>query len=363
MTDLTKTPTTPLRVVQIAASSRPGGAESFYLRMVAALHAHPEVEQMPVVRTGSWLAARLEAENIPHRTLPFGGLLDFKTRPALTQLIKEFNPAIVQSWMNRAARFTPAVENVARVGRLGGYYNLKYYRTMNHLVGNTEAICTYIKTRGWQAASVSYIPNFVDLPQADFRGYRHDVRAEYVIPDHAHVVLMAGRLHENKGFDQALYALKYLPEDVHMLIAGSGPQHSALKAAVEADGYTSRVHFVGWINKMSPLYAAADVFLHPARHEPLGNIILEAWAHGLPVVATATDGPRSLITHEETGLLVPLGDDKAMAESILRLIDHPELADRMTKSAAVELHGKFSREAVVDQYLGLYRNLVEQQGA
>lgn len=348
----------PLRILQLIGSSGPGGAEKFFLRLVRSLSKRDDVEVLPVVRKDSWLGARLSEENIPHQTLPFGGFFDFKTRPQLVEVVKKFKPHVAQSWMNRASQMLPR-NVVPTVARLGGYYKLKNYQGIDRLVGNTEDICRYIRDNKWPADRVQYIPNFVDMPRPDYRDHRYDVRAEYSIPQDAKVVLMVGRLHEVKGFDTALFALTQLPENVHCILAGEGPEHAALKAAVEADGIAHRVHFTGWVNQVSPLFAAADVFLVPSRHEPLGNVVLDGWAHGVPVIATDSAGPKALINDGQTGLLVAVDDDAAMAKAITRVLGDKALAEHLATSGHQHMQQSFTEEQIVDQYLAMYRQMAK----
>jgi len=352
---------TPLRVTQVVGSAGPGGAEAFFIRLVRALHdaGTDVVEQQVIVREGSWIAGRLKELGIPHEVAAFGGMFDFKTKPRLAQLIDNFKPDVVQTWMNRASRFLPKT-HTPTVGRLGGYYKLKYYKQCDHLIGNTRDICSYIRKSGWPEDRVSYVPNFVDLPPEGFEDYRLDVREEYGIDPNVRVLVMAARLHENKGVDIALYALSMLPDNVHLLIAGNGPEEENLRASVEADDLTPRVHFAGWVNQMTPLFAAADIFLVPSRIEPLGNVVLEAWAHKLPVVATTTPGPKSLITHNKNGILVPIEDEKALAQGVQKLLDDPTFAKGVADEGLREVRRHFAQNAVVEDYLTLYRRLAKQ---
>ncbi len=117
------------------------------------------------------------------------------------------------------------------------------------------------------------------------------------------MLLAAGRLHHNKGFD-VLRALARLP-DATLWLAGTGPEQSALHALATGLGVAGRVRFLGWRDDVTTLMASVDVFVCPSRHEGLGSIVLEAWAHGCPIVATASQGPAELIRADQTGLLTP----------------------------------------------------------
>lgn len=345
-----------LNIMQLCGAPDAGGAQLFFLRLTRALHRHPGVNVLPVVRSGSWLAQRLDEEAIPFRHFTFGGGLDVFTRPRLKSLIRQFKPHIAQSWMNRASRFLPR-GMACSVGRLGGYYDLKYYEGLDHLIGNTPDICRYLREQGWPEERVHYIPNFVDLPPEGFKLEGDAVRARYNIPPEAVVLLTAARLHPVKGIDTLLEALARLPHHVHALIAGSGEEKTALRTLSERLGVAPRAHFVGWVNNITPLCAAADIFVVPSRSEPLGNVVLEAWAHAMPLVSTAAEGPLQLVKPGGNGMLVPIGDAAAMAVAIDEILGNPNLSILLAESGLHTLQTQFSEEAVLQQYLDFYRQV------
>lgn len=349
---------TPLKIMQICGSPDAGGAQAFFLRLTRALHNHPDAEVMPVVRAGSWLAERLTEFDIPHQTCAFGGKLDIFTRPRLASLMRIFRPDVAQSWMNRASRFLPR-GMACTVGRLGGYYDLKYYQGIDHLVGNTEDICRYLREENWPNAQTHYIPNFVDLPPKGFKLEGDAVRSHYDVPNEAVLLLFAGRLHPVKGADVLLNALSQLPQHTHLLLAGSGEEETRLKELTYSLGLQERVHFAGWVNDITPLCAAADIFVVPSRSEPLGNVVLEAWAHAMPLVSSAAEGPLQLITPREDGLIVPIDDASALATAIDEILNNPNLAVLLAEGGLYTLQEKFGEEKVLAQYLAFYHHIKE----
>ncbi|MFQ3623755.1 MAG: glycosyltransferase, partial [Acetobacteraceae bacterium] len=127
--------------------------------------------------------------------------------------------------------------------------------------------------------------------------------------------LAMGRLHPNKGFDTLIDALPSCPGAV-AVIAGEGPEREALASLARRRGVADRVRLIGWRNDQAALLAACDLFVCPSRHEPLGNVVLEAWSAGRPVVAAASAGPSELIAHGSTGLLAPVDQPRALADLI-----------------------------------------------
>lgn len=347
-----------LRIMQLCGSPDAGGAEAFFLRLTRALHHIDQTEVIAVVRQGSWLASRLSAEHIPHHTAAFGGRFDLLTRGRISGLMRSLKPHVAQSWMNRASRFMPR-GLCCTLGRLGGYYDLKYYQGIDHLIGNTQDICRYIREEGWPAERTHYIPNFVDLPAEGFKLEGDAVRAHYRIPHEAVTLLFAGRLHPVKGADVLLEALAQLPAHVHVLMAGAGDEDAALKEQTAKLGITDRVHFAGWVNDITPLCAAADIFVVPSRCEPLGNVILEAWAHAMPLISSKAEGPLQLISDRENGLLVPIDDATALANAVNEILGNPNLAVLLAEGGLYTLQQKFSEDSVLQQYLDFYHRVAE----
>ncbi|MEI6158836.1 MAG: glycosyltransferase [Roseococcus sp.] len=278
-----------------------GGAEAFYERLTLALHGAGE-EVLPVIRREAGRAARLAAAQPVQ--LRFGGALDLLTPLRLGRILGDWRPRVAMAWMNRAAGMTPRGDWTL-VGRLGGYYDLKYYRHCDHLVGNTRDLQRWIIGQGWPTERVHFLPNFVidfaGVPAAKSRGSLH--------------LLAMGRLHVNKGFDTLIRALALVPE-ARLRIAGEGPERGALEALARECGVAERVELLGWREDTGALLADCDVFLCPSRHEPLGNVVLEAWSAARPVIAASAQGPSELIEEGVTGLLVPVDAPEPMAEAI-----------------------------------------------
>ncbi|MDH3474446.1 MAG: glycosyltransferase [Rhodospirillales bacterium] len=338
-----------MRVLHVMAGARVGGAEAFFERLLPAL-ARAGLEQRAVIRRHAARAARLEAAGVPVVELAFGQRLDFATRPALRREVRAFRPDLVLGWMSRAARLFPLGE-IPHVARLGGYYDLKYYRGCDHLIGNTPDLVDDFLCRGWPRQRAHYLPNFVTaerMPPLE--------RSELATPAGAPLLLGLGRLHRDKGFDLLLGALQKLP-DAWLWLAGEGPETRRLGRLAAELSVASRARFLGWRDDVPALMAAAQVVVAPSRREPFGNVVVEAWAQGRPVVAAAAVGPRALIDHGETGLLVPLEDRDALAEAVRRLLGDPALAARLAGGGAAAYEAEFTEQAVVQRYLGLFERL------
>ena len=336
-----------MSVLHLLGTAGEGGAETYFVDLVTALAADG-VDQIAALRGNSARQAMLTSSGIETRAFGFGGPIDLWTRPQIHQFAKATGVKLALAWMNRAARHTPK-GTWARIGRLGGYYNLKYYRGFDALVANTEDIADWIVSQGWPAGQVRCIPNFAAAPQ--------DVapvdRVTLDTPAEVPLLLSMGRLHEAKAHDVSLNALVRVP-DAYLWIAGNGPMEAKLKAMAEGLGVADRVRFLGWRNDASALYRAADICVFPSRYEPLGNVVIQAWAHGLPVVAAASQGPSALIDNRQDGLLVPVDEPDALAVAINELLTDPMLRIRLVQKGAERVETAFSRAAVVGQWRTLF---------
>ena len=330
------------RLMQLMAGQAHGGAEAFFERLAIGLQRAGEAQRL-VIRQDGPRAARLRTAGCDVIEAPFGGRLDLRTRPLLRSAIAAFAPEMVLSWMSRAASACPSGD-FTHVGRLGGYYDLKYYRGCHHLVANTRDIADYIRRAGWPAERVHYLPNFAAQENSPPLP-----RTGLATPEDAPLALALGRLHRNKGFDILLDAVAQVPR-VHLWLAGEGEERAALESQAARLGIAGRVGFLGWRDDVAALFASADMLVSSSRHEPLGNVVIEAWAAGVPVIAAASAGPRALIRDGETGLLVPPEDAGALAAALRRLAADRDLHARLAAAGREAWAAEFAEPRVVALY-------------
>lgn len=344
-----------MRMAHILGSAALGGAEAFYERLIPALADAGEAV-LPIVRADGGRGERLRAAGVDPVGLPFGNYFDFATRRRLGASLARFDPQVVVAWQNRANEYAGKLKKAGAewplVGRLGGYYDLRYYRHADHLVGNTRGLREWFIAQGWPEQRAHYVPNFA-----------HDLAGATPAVLAGRTRLFAlGRLHPNKGFDVLLRALPML-KDCDLSIAGQGPEHAALVRLAGELGVAERVHFLGWRTDTAALLAACDVFICPSRHEPLGNVVLEAWSAARPVVAAASQGPNELIAHGLTGLLVPREEHAALARAVLELLAEPARAAAMAAEGRAAWEREFSEPVVVARWRNFLCEVVDGQRA
>ncbi len=339
-----------MKVIQVMAGGAHGGAETVFVDLNLTFQEIDRIDQHLVIRREPARLRRLEAGGCRVTALGFRANWDLFTRLALKRLIAREQPQVVLTWMNRAAALCPTGPYV-KAARLGGYYDLKYYRRHDHLIGIVPGIVDYLRRNGWPAERCHFIPNFCRVgPEPAEPRDRHST------PDDAPLLLFLGRLHRKKALDVLLAALERLP-GCYLWVAGAGPEETALRALADTLGVAPRVRFLGWRADKTALLRTADLCVFPSRYEPHGNVVLDAWSHNVPLVAAAADGPRELIRDGIDGLVVPIDDAAALATACRRLLDAPDLAATLVAGGRHRVAATYSRDAVVGAYLDLFERV------
>jgi glycosyltransferase involved in cell wall biosynthesis len=334
-----------------------GGAERFFVNLVQGFR-EAGIEQRFIVRpnrlwTGEVTAIGPTITSEFRRWSPASPLLRWR----VARMAATWQPDVIMAWMSRASRLMPAAPKAAKVTRLGDYpRHIRNFGNIDCIVGNTpdiEAACTRL---GWtrRTAVVPVYPRAVDL--------RPVPRADMDTPQNAFVVVGSGRFIGRKGFDTLIRAVHRVP-GAYLWLVGDGEDRAALQALVAELGMTDRTRFTGWVDEAMHYVAAGDVFVMPSRHEPFGNVIMEAWACRVPAVLTRSEGPRWVATDGGDSLLVDIDDAAAMAGAIARLRDDPALAARLVAGGSAALATRFNKDRVVTDYLDLFASLAPMVSA
>ena len=171
-------------------------------------------------------------------------------------------------------------------------------------------------------------------------------------PDGRTYVLYAGRITKEKGVDllvDSFLAARERMPSLHLLLAGGGPERESLAARVG-----EHATFLGWLHgeQLARAYARADLFLFCSQTDTFGQVILEAQASGVPVIAVAAGGPATLIEHRGTGLLCE-ASAAALADALVELAGSPLLCERLSlaaQSAVKERTWERALERLADGY-------------
>jgi len=347
-----------MRIAHVMLAKKFGGAERSFVDLVRALAARGHTVLALGDPRGVALAALADVSGVHCESVRCYGSWDRLAEHHIRRELERFAPDVLHAHLARGAHLggrAAQALGVPTVAKTHNLVNLKYYSYIDVLVPTTYEQEAYLRARGVEAGAVARIPNFSLLDAVAA------ARAPAAPP---YRVVALGRFVRKKGFDVLIDACARLLAagmDVTLDIAGEGPERAALAALVQRHGMTDRVRLRGWVDDVAGFLDAADLFVLPSRDEPFGIVVLEAMARGVPVVATATTGPREVLG-EDAGLLVAVDDAKALAEAIAASLTGAAAAAARATCALARFKARYSAEPVVTAYLALYARLVARAG-
>lgn len=344
-----------------------GGAEKALVRIAVGLQQSGWKVRVISLRDEGVMARVLQSEQIPVTALNCGGLADVRAWYRLRRELKAHPTDVLMCFLHQAniygrlaARFSggPVVVSGVRVAdrrkvivltdRLTSCCTAHYVAVSQHVADTHAQLC------GIPADKIDAIPNGVDAPVAQERSGTPG--------SSENVLLSVGRLIEQKDPLCLLDAFSRLPNELRnktsLAYAGEGPLQEPLRAAIKKQGLQDRVELLGHTDDVSELMQRATLLVLPSRWEGMPNVVLEAMANGLPVVASNVDGVKEVITPENTGWLVPPRDPAALAAALEKALNNRDLRNRFSKSAQALVAESFTWKSVIKQYDELLRSLV-----
>lgn len=353
-----------------------GGSQVFLLKLMDAFAADGDISFSVLLFQDGPLRAALEQRGIPCR------LMDFSLRRpwtvwAVIREIRRIQPDLIYLHAGRliagiaALMNIPCVEriNMSRVGSVRGWCRHPWIdricTSMNtKALAVSAAIEKQLLARGVPQNKLVVVRNFVETERFHHPENKQRARQSLHIPDGKFLVINVGRFSPQKTqrdfLDAAAVALKQKP-DLFFLLIGDGPLKEDLIRQAAALGIENQVRFLPFRKDVEIVYQAADLMLHTAHWAPLDNVLLEAMAAGLPIVASDVDGTNEVIFPEKTGLLFPVGDTAAAAALLLRTAGDPELARKLGSQAFEYVRIHHSIDKVKTQFRQLFTQLTERR--
>jgi glycosyltransferase involved in cell wall biosynthesis len=205
------------------------------------------------------------------------------------------------------------------------------------------------------------VENGIDTEEYRRRVSREEAKAQLGVPPRRILLGAVGRLEEEKGFDvliAATDALLHQGFDVELWIAGSGSQQAALQQQIDRLGRRERIRLLGFCADMIGLYEAMDVFVLSSLREGLPNVVLEALALEVPVVATRIAGVPRLIEDGRNGLLVEPGKCEELTGALQRVLLDPRIAQRLAQTGRQTILSRHSFQARMERVRAVYDELL-----
>jgi glycosyltransferase involved in cell wall biosynthesis len=281
-----------------------------------------------------------------------------------------YSPMALLAIRSAYKRRIPSVLTCHSVHKSKGVWRLIYrpiisaMKRANRVIAVSGAAKGFCVELGVPDDKIEVIPNGVDLSvfNADVDGSamrtKLGMKQEPLVATAIRLVKRKGPKHLVNAFSKVIKKI----QNAKLAIAGSGAEAANLRTQIKKLGMESSVFMLGKLQReqVAELMAAADVFVLPSLFESFGLVLLEAMATGTPVVCTQTQGALEIIKNGEDGLVVPPGDDDALAEAIVRVLSDRRLAEHLRTNGQKKVHEKFSWEKTAEKTLALYKMVCEE---
>jgi starch synthase (maltosyl-transferring) len=359
----------PIRIAFCITDLDPGGAERALVQIVTRLDRSRWDPLVICLSRPGALVEPLQAAGIPVVCLGARRPTDLGILPRLYRELRRFRPRILQTMLfhaNIAGRLIGWLAGVEfcvsgiRVAERRSRWPLRIDRWTDRFVKVHVCVSRAVRDFCVDVAGLSnhklvVIPNGVDV--ASFAEAEPLDLTTLGIPAGARVVAVVGRLDPQKGLEYLIEAAALIApqhHDVHFLLVGDGPERDNLIRRVAEHDLADRIHFAGWRADVPRILAAAYCLVLPSLWEGMPNVVLEAMAAGIPVLATRVEGVGELVIPEETGVLVPPASASALAKGLECLLNDEARAKKLGRAGRLRAESQFSWDAVASAYHELY---------
>jgi len=194
-----------------------------------------------------------------------------------------------------------------------------------------------------------------------------DSRSKVALGFDSPFALAVGSLIVRKGYDVLVRAIRIARDDgrdIRLVIIGDGPERSLLADLSRKLAVDDLVRFAGEVRHedIGSYYTTATFFVHSAREEAQGLVLLEAMSRGKAIVATRVNGIPELVRHGETGLLVDSEDPAGLAEAMIRFHEDPAFRERLDERGRERVQRDHSWSSLTDHYLNAYEEAIKRRG-
>jgi glycosyltransferase involved in cell wall biosynthesis len=363
----------PARVLFVIVDLTVGGAEDHLLSLVRDLDRDRYQPSVCCIGQRGPIGEEIESAGVPVaelRRLRKGGF-DHGIVALLRERIRREKIDLVHSHMYHAnlyGRLAAFREDVGVVASIHNTYvrtrirrrllNRWLARRTPVILAGSEAIRRDIlRFDGVPPHKVRVVPYGVDVDRFDSPLGREEARTRLDLPQDGFLVGTVGRLEEQKGQSDLVAAVARLRKEgvaATLLLVGSGREETRLREQARREGIAEHVLFLGTRRDLPELFRAMDVFAFPSLWEGFPIALLSAMAAGLPVVVTPVGGVPEVVRHGANGLVVPVGDPRALAEAIRKAHDDPAAASALGRSAAATVRERYSQKRTALRIMDIY---------
>lgn len=303
--------------------------------------------------------------------IPESSGIDPRTFFRLRKEIAKFRPDVIHAHdyktnflalmcRPKSARLVTTVHGyVSRGGRLELYYKIDKFslKRMDYTIAVSDDIREQVIQMGVNQNLLSVVDNAIDIVEFSRNSPAEEAKRKLSFRTDRFLIGAVGRLAEEKGFDLLISAVERLIEsglDIELAIIGEGDQREQLESQIAASAHADRFHLLGYRSDTIALYEAMDLYVLSSLREGLPNVVLEAMAMEVPVVATRIAGVPKLIQDRENGLLVSSGSVEELEQAMREMMSNDVLRAELTKNARQTIETEFSFSVRMEKIRKIY---------
>ena len=329
----------------------------------------------------NFFTERLESLSIPLFPISEESPFDLSTIQKLKRLVAEVRPDLIQTHAVKShflVRLSGLPNSIPWIAFHHGYTSTTWrtdlyneldrwsLKAATQMVTVSRASLEQLRSKGVPSERVKVIHNAVPTGygiEMDESSQTDVLRSTLGIPVGQRVILSVGRLSKEKDQVGLVEAASKLRDSFspYLVILGEGPEHKAILEKTRLLGLTDRVILTGQQDRIGPFYSLADVVVISSRSEGSPNVLLEALAAGVPLVATSVGGIPEMVKDGEQALLVPHGDPGRMASSIARIFAEADVARSLIENGRKLVQTSFSPAERVRTLAEMYRHILQSR--
>jgi len=323
-----------------------------YSVCIAALRASSEVY-------GAWKAEGLQVQVLDRRWR-----LDPVAAWRLARLLRSERPALCHVWDSQSLCYLAGARWEIRTPLIASFTHLPqrpwFVGQVDRLALESKCACANLDACGIVREHVKAIPPGVAFSSVDAVS-RKQLLANLALSKDTRLIAMAGKLTRSKRIDEAIWCfelVRTLHERAALLVFGGGPDRHRLERFARLTSEPKVVRFLGYRADWHTMLSHADLFWHTGESPGVSSSVLEAMAAKVPVVVSDTPDYRTIVEHEVTGFLTPIGSRAGLARHTLHVLEDANLANQIGCAASEYIKKNYQSSAITLAYQDIYRSLL-----
>lgn len=354
----------PRRVMQVITPSHMSGAEMQLVRLTRQMQSRGH-EFTTVIKRRCSATSEIRRLGVDARPLAIGGKLNPLAIHLLAQHARQTRADVIQSTLSTASWWCGWLERltgVRTIGHVQGFTSARWHRQQSHLLAVSQAVKDDLVDQGIAADKVTVLYNALGPEEFVARRDPRDVRDEFGATTDTPVVGTIAHLSEKKGYRDLFAAMPVVCREfpqVQFWIIGQGQLRDELEATARRNGTINHVRFLGFRRDMADLMNAIDLMALPSHREPCALVYIEAALMRKPILACRAGGAPESVADGESGLLVPVRDSAAIAESLCSLLDNRSRARAMGQAGYERARDLFGWPRFIRTLEGVYDRVLD----